>query len=64
MQPSGVPIEKLKDQACAQEFAKAVSNWFEILGTVEDPGELWGTFKPEITDGALRSKRKKKSIRI
>lgn len=38
--------EKLKDLACrpTQEYAEAVSSRFEVLGTLEDPGELWDTF--------------------
>ena len=37
---------------CAQEYAVAVSNRFEVLGTLEDPGELWDTFKCETLKAA------------
>ena len=40
-------LEKLKDERCAQEYAVAVSNRFEALGALEDPVELWDTFKRE-----------------
>ena len=40
-------LEKLRDPTCAQEYAVAVSNRFEVLDTLEDPEELWDTFKRE-----------------
>ena len=40
-------LEKLREPACAQEYAVAVSNRFEVLGTLEDPEELWDTLKRE-----------------
>ena len=40
-------LEKLRDPTCAQEYAVAVSNRFEVLGALEDPGELWDAFKRE-----------------
>ena len=41
----GFHLEKLKDPVCAQEFAVAVSNRFEVLGTLGDSEELWDAFK-------------------
>merc|ERR1711980_73031 len=38
-------LEKLKDPVCAQEYAVAVSNRFEVLGTLGDSEELWDAFK-------------------
>ena len=40
-------LEKLGDPVCAQEFAVAVSNRFGVLDTLEDPEEMWNTFKRE-----------------
>ena len=45
-------LEKLKDLPCAQEFAVKVSNRFGALDTLEDPGELWDTFKRETLEAA------------
>ena len=47
-------LEKLKDLACAHEYAVTVSNQFEVLGTLEDPVELWDTFKRETLNAAKR----------
>ena len=38
-------LEKLKDLTCAHEYAVTVSNRFGVLDTLEDPEELWHTFK-------------------
>ena len=40
-------LEKLKDLTCAQEYAVIVSNRFGVLDTLEEPEELWDTFKCE-----------------
>ncbi|KAG0728675.1 Craniofacial development protein 2 [Chionoecetes opilio] len=40
-------LEKLKDLTCAHEYAVAVSNRVDVLGALEDPVELWYTFKRE-----------------
>ena len=45
-------LERLKDLTCAQEYAVAVSNRFEVLDTLEDPVELWDTFKRETLEAA------------
>ena len=45
-------LEKLKDLVCAQEYAVAVSNRFNVLGSLEDPVELWDTFKRETLEAA------------
>ena len=40
-------LDRLKDLQCAEQFSIAVSNRFEVLGALEDPVELWDTFKRE-----------------
>ncbi len=40
-------LEKLRDPTLAQVYTVTVSIWFEVLDTLEDPGELWDTFKRE-----------------
>ena len=45
-------LEKLKDEECAREYAVAVSNRFEVLDTLQDPEELWDTFKRETLSAA------------
>ena len=45
-------LEKLKDLICAQEYAVTVSNQFGALNTLEDPEELWNTFKSEPLEAA------------
>ncbi|KAG0728422.1 cAMP-specific 3',5'-cyclic phosphodiesterase 7B [Chionoecetes opilio] len=45
-------LEKLKDLTCAHEYAVAVSNRFDVLGALEDPVELWDTFKRETLQAA------------
>ena len=45
-------LEKLKDLTCAQEYTVTVSNWFGVLDTLEDPEELWDTFKRETLEAA------------
>ena len=45
-------LEKLKDLECAQEYAVSVSNRFEVLGALDDPVELWDTFKRETLQAA------------
>ena len=45
-------LGKLKDPTCAHEYAVAVSNRFEALGTLEDPVEMWDTFKRETLKAA------------
>lgn len=37
----------MNDLQCTEAFAVAVLNQFEALNTVEDPVELWDTFKRE-----------------
>ena len=44
-------LEKL-DLTCAQEYAVTVSNRFGVLDTLEDPEELWDTFKRETLEAA------------
>ena len=45
-------FEKLKDLTCVQEYAVTVSNRFGVLDTLEDPEELWDTFKRETLEAA------------
>ena len=45
-------LEKLEDLTYAQEYAVTVSNWFGVLETLEDPEELWNTFKRETLEAA------------
>ena len=45
-------LDRLKDLQCAEEFSVAVSNRFEVLGSLEDPVELWDTFKRETLQAA------------
>ena len=45
-------LEKLKDSSCAHEYVVTFSNLFEVLNTLEDPVELWDTFKHEILEAA------------
>ena len=45
-------LEKLKDLTSAQEYAVTVSNRFGVLDTLEDPEELWDTFKCETLEAA------------
>ena len=45
-------LEKLKDLTCAHEYAVTVSNRFSVLGDLEDPVELWDTFKRETLEAA------------
>ena len=52
LKPSCFHLEKLKDPVCAQEYAVAVSNRFEVLGTLEEPEELWDAFKRETLKAA------------
>lgn len=40
-------FEKLRGQPYAQEYAMVISIWFEVLGMMEDHGELQDTFKQE-----------------
>ena len=40
-------LEKLREPACAHEYAVAVSNRFGVLDTLEDPEEMWDAFKRE-----------------
>ena len=54
-------LEKLRDPACAHEYAVAVSNRFGVLDTLEDPEEMWDTFKfgaLEPADGILGVRRR------
>ena len=46
-------LEKLKDLLCAHEYAVTVSNQFEVLDALEDPVELWDTFKRETLEAAI-----------
>ena len=45
-------LEKLKDLTCAHEYAVTVSNRFSVLDALEDPVELWDTFKRESLEAA------------
>ena len=45
-------LEKLRDPTCAHEYAVAVSNRFGVLDALEDPEELWDTFKRETLKAA------------
>ena len=45
-------LEKLKDEECAREYAVTVSNRFGVLGALQDPVELWDTFKHETLSAA------------
>ena len=45
-------FEKLKDLTCAQEYAVTVSSRFGTLDILEDPEELWDTFKRETLEAA------------
>ena len=47
-------LEKLKDLTYVHEYAVTVSNWFEALDALEDPVELWDTFKHETLEIARR----------
>ncbi|KAG0721131.1 3-oxo-5-beta-steroid 4-dehydrogenase [Chionoecetes opilio] len=48
-----IRYQKLKDLTCAHEYyAVAVSNRFDVLDALEDPVELWGTFKRETLQAA------------
>ena len=48
-------LEKLKDLACAHEYAVSVSNRFNVLSTLEDPVELWDTLKRVTLEAAHES---------
>ena len=43
-------LEKLQDLTCRQEYAVTVSDRFGVLDTLENPEELWDTFKREVTE--------------
>ena len=45
-------LEKLKDLTCAQQYVVTVSKRFKALDTLEDPEELWDTFKRETLEAA------------
>ena len=45
-------LEKLKDLTGAQEYAVTVSYRFGVFDTLEDPEELWDTFKRETLEAA------------
>ena len=45
-------LKKLKDLKCGQEYEMTVSNRFGWLNTLEDPEELWDTFKRESLEAA------------
>ena len=45
-------LEKLKDSSCAHEYVVTVSNRFEVLDALEEPVDLWDTFKREILEAA------------
>ena len=45
-------LEKLKDLTCAEEYAVTVANRSEALDTLEDPEELWDTFKCDTLEAA------------
>ena len=47
-------LEKLKDLTCAQEYAVTVSNRFRALDTLQNPEELWYTFKRETFETAKK----------
>ena len=50
--PPGFHLERLREEECAREYAVAVSNRFEVLGSLDDPVELWDNFKREILSAA------------
>ena len=45
-------LDRLRDLQCAEEFSISVSNRFEVLDTLEDPVDLWATFKRETLQAA------------
>ena len=45
-------LEKLKDLKCAQDYAVTVTNRFGVLNTLENPEELWDSFKRETLEAA------------
>ena len=45
-------LEKLKDLTYAQEYAVTVYNRFGVLDTLENPEELWDTFKLDTSEAA------------
>ncbi|XP_076038784.1 uncharacterized protein LOC143023986 [Oratosquilla oratoria] len=45
--PLGFQLKKLRDGACALEYAISICNRFDALGSLEDPEELWDTFRRE-----------------
>ena len=57
-------LEKLKDLTCAQEYAvTTVSNRFGALDTLEDPEELWDTFRRETLEAAKECDRERQRSR-
>ena len=50
-------LEKLKDLTCAHEYAETVSNNFEVLNALENPPDLWDTFKCETLEATRRCVR-------
>lgn len=42
-----LPFKNMRAHARAQGYTVAVLNLFEVLGILEDPGELWGTYISE-----------------
>ena len=45
-------FDKRKDLTCALVYAVTVSNRFGVLDILEDPEELWDTFKRETIEAA------------
>ena len=45
-------LERLRNEEVARQYAVAVSNRFEVLGTLQDPADLWDTFKRETLSAA------------
>ena len=48
-------LEKLNDSSCVHEYAVTISDRFEVLDTLEDPMELWDTFKRETLEAGFAS---------
>ncbi len=47
-----IHLKKLNDLVCAEEYAVAVSNRFNVMSFLEGPVELWDTFKRKTVETA------------
>ena len=45
-------LDRLRERQCAEEFAMACSNRFEVLGRMDDAVEMWDTFRDEALEAA------------